>query len=71
MNYYPEHLKAIIAYCEALNAAEQVIGKIEGGSMPYPKRVPMTNEDETDWGELVDEIGGAWSWRPAKETADG
>jgi hypothetical protein len=67
VNYYPEALKAIIAYLEALNAAEKVVG--DGENLPYPAEIKMTDNYGTDWGVLRDEIGGAWSWFPPEAAA--
>lgn len=63
MNFYPSHLKAIVAYIDALDAAEAEVMKI-GDELPYPAQIRLTDSADTDYGMLRDEIGGAWSWFP-------
>lgn len=59
MNFYPDQLRAIVAYLDALDA----IGKAHAGEcVPFPKAVPLTDGYGGDYGHLRDEIGGSWSW---------
>lgn len=62
MNFYPETLKAIVTYIEAINEADK---KLEGiDDIPYLKKIGLTDAHQTDYGTLVDELGGLWSWSP-------
>jgi hypothetical protein len=66
VNYYPEQLRVILLYIEALNEAEEKINKINYFYPPYAKSINLTDEGGADFGELRDEIGGSWSWTPAE-----
>jgi hypothetical protein len=67
MNYYPDALKAIVSYIEALNAVDKTL---EGADdIPYLAAIPLTDAHQTNYGKLVDEIGGLWSWVPPEATA--
>lgn len=64
MNIYPEQLDVINTYIKALNAADAQIlsGDCPDGLTPGLERIPVV-QDEQVIGHLVDEIGGAWSFR--------
>lgn len=61
LNYYPDQLRQIAAYCEALDKVE------DAASTPiYPANgIRMVDNDGTFYGMLHDEIGGSWSFSPA------
>lgn len=63
MNFYPAQLRAICHYIDALDEAEKRVMGL-GTDLPYPEAIKLTDEGEMDFGKLVDEIGGAWSWVP-------
>lgn len=60
MNYDPEHLHQIAAYCEALDAVDA------NKTAPiFPRNgIVMTDGDGVIYGTLHDEVGGAWSFTP-------
>lgn len=67
MNIYPEQLKQIIAYCEALNTAEEDFQLATiGAGLTIHLAVVVLDEENLMLGRLVDEIGGAWSFEMAK-----
>lgn len=71
-NIYPKQMRAIVAYIEALDAAEERIHKeIAEDALPYLDKIQITDADGTDYGELVDEIGGAWSWKFPNQVTPG
>lgn len=63
ISLYAESIQAIEIYVKHLNAAEQETSLL-GDDVPYPKRVELTDQYGTDFGTLVDELGGTWSWIP-------
>ena len=62
MNFYPDQLRQIAAYCEALNKVEDT-----ASTSIYPANgIRMVDNDGGFYGTLNDEIGGAWSFALAK-----
>ncbi len=67
-NWYPEHLKVIVTYIDALNDIEEKLRDIRAScsyELPFLSSPKLVDGDGGEYGELVDEIGGAWSWRPS------
>jgi len=61
-NLYPDELRHILRVLDSLNAADQ---RISSGVM-IASGIKVFNSDGTSvLGFLVDEIGGAWSFRAA------
>lgn len=71
MNYYPEQLRWLADLCEALNAFEKVDGE-KDTHMMLQQGIKIVDPQNPDFvfGTLVDEIGGEWSFLPAKPTPD-
>lgn len=66
MNLYPGQLQAIIVYLEALDRADKDIHDLSLDSSlgVLLDKVPvLESEGDALLGHLVDEIGGAWSFR--------
>lgn len=63
--YYPDQLRAFAALCEMLNEFE---GKTTDSSIfiKGPIEVCDGNDPDVPLGHLVDEIGGAWSFKPVE-----
>jgi hypothetical protein len=67
MNVYPEQLRQIVAYCEALNEADKKIGFDINPGMQVDLLISVVDEDgRTVLGTIVDEIGGAWGFKAAQ-----
>ncbi len=65
INVYPDQLRQILAYIEALDGVDKQLIENRPDYPIGPKRIELHGyEDEADWGTLQDEIGGAWSWTP-------
>lgn len=66
MNFYPEQLEQLAKICRALNSVDsQASARVVLG-----QRLPVVDPDddrETPIGHLIDEIGGAWSFKPAED----
>ena len=62
MNFYPEQLRQIATYCDALSKVTD-----ESKDFPiYPANgIRMVDNDGGFYGTLHDEIGGSWSFSPA------
>lgn len=61
--FYPDTLRAILAYIEALDAVdERVANEIKADGLPYLGKIHLLDSEGTDYGHLIDEIGGSWSW---------
>lgn len=63
---YQEYIATVLAYIEALNAADKRITeqRLDDHMVPYLGRIPVVFEGELN-GWLADEIGGAWSYQDA------
>ena len=63
MNFYASDLKAILAYIEALGAADSEIGSEPG---VFPLEVPLAHTEDAaqSLGRLVETDGLGWSWVP-------
>lgn len=60
-NYYPDELRKIVGLCEALNEADK-----DSGDITFKNGVVVIDcNDNSVLGELVDEVGGSWSFKPA------
>jgi hypothetical protein len=64
MNYYPEQLRRIAAMCEALNEIDGALAPDTGGMTLQFRPIIVIDENDTEYGKLADEIGGAWSFFP-------
>lgn len=65
INVYPDQLRQILAYIEALDAVDKQFIENRPDFPIGPKPIQLHGyEDESEWGTLRDEIGGAWSWTP-------
>lgn len=62
LTLYPTALKALLIYLEILGEADQKVADLNVDYLPFPKVIPLTDEEGSDWGELRDEVGGAWCW---------
>lgn len=70
-NVYPDQLRQILSLIEALDAHDKRMIEAKPDYPIGPGVVPLRGyEDETDWGKLQDEIGGAWSWTPPVSNTD-
>lgn len=65
MTLYPEQLRTILAYVDALNAAEKVIDGAVGFDTGVYLEITVTLDGDV-LGKIVDEIGAAWAFEPAK-----
>jgi hypothetical protein len=64
VNYYPDTLRTILVYIEALDAADKrVAEEIKADGLPYLEKIPLKDSEGSDYGHLIDEIGGSWSWQ--------
>jgi hypothetical protein len=65
MEYYVEQLKGIVSLIEALNTWDS---NPENSDLMLKQPIVLVHpmEPDTPLGELVDEIGGAWSFKPAE-----
>ena len=65
-NYYPDQMRAVLIMIDGLDRIDKAIGAMPGlPAIPYFKGpIEVVDGDGTGYGELVDEIGGSWSWRP-------
>lgn len=63
MSIYPEQLRGIAKLCEALNAADEFL---TADHLTVESGIKLVDDDGVLYGELVDEIGGVWSFEPAK-----
>jgi hypothetical protein len=70
VSIYPDTLKTILIYIEALDEADKKIAELKLSSPPYLLEMPITDGDGINWGRLVDEIGGSWSWSPSSQLVD-
>jgi hypothetical protein len=63
---YPDTLKAILIYIEALDELEKRMDALtEPGNLitvPYMVGIPLKDGDGVDWGTLQNEDGVGWSW---------
>ena len=61
IHVYPDQLRQIILYIEALDAIDKKMIEDKPDYPIGPKPIQLHGyEDESDWGVLRDEIGGAW-----------
>jgi hypothetical protein len=65
---YPEHMRTVLAYIDALNAVEKMIASTEGYDGHILLDITVNYEDEF-FGRIVDEIGGVWSFTDTRREA--
>lgn len=72
MNYYPEQLRWLADLCEVLNEFDKTHPDDLNCRMLIESGVKIIDPGAPDFvfGTLVDEIGGVWSFLPAKPTPD-